>query len=157
MADKMYLRHHVSGMISYIFISSQWKRSNPEGYGSRRSVTVTKQRKLRSLHIICGMRQLVDNIKMHFDLDRILESGHTRNLLHVWMTHDTNQSVLDHMYISDCPDSKLHGANMGPIWGRQDPDGPHVGPMKLAIWVANTMVDLNVTCTCWYINKYLGI
>ena len=24
---------------------------------------------------------------------------------------------------------------MGPIWGRQDPGGPHVGPMNLAIWV----------------------
>ena len=33
------------------------------------------------------------------------------------------------------PDSKVHGANMGPIWGRQDPDGPHVGPMNFAIWV----------------------
>ena len=33
------------------------------------------------------------------------------------------------------PDSKVHGANMGPIWGQQDPDGPHVGPMNLAIWV----------------------
>ena len=32
------------------------------------------------------------------------------------------------------PDSKIHGAIMGPIWGQQDPDGPHVGPMKLAIW-----------------------
>ena len=35
------------------------------------------------------------------------------------------------------PDSKVHGANMGPIWGRQDPDGPHVGPMNLAIWVSD--------------------
>ena len=34
------------------------------------------------------------------------------------------------------PDSKVHGANMGPIWGRQDPGGPHVGPMNIAIWVA---------------------
>ena len=25
---------------------------------------------------------------------------------------------------------------MGPIWGRQDPDGPHVGPMSFAIGVA---------------------
>ena len=25
---------------------------------------------------------------------------------------------------------------MGPIWGRQDPGGPHVGPMNLAIWGA---------------------
>ena len=33
------------------------------------------------------------------------------------------------------PDSKVHGANMGPIWGRQNPGGPHVGPMNLAIWV----------------------
>ena len=32
-------------------------------------------------------------------------------------------------------DSKVHGANMGPIWGRQDPGGPHVGPMNFAIWV----------------------
>ena len=33
------------------------------------------------------------------------------------------------------PDSKVHGANMGPIWGRRDPGGgPHVGPMNFAIW-----------------------
>ena len=33
------------------------------------------------------------------------------------------------------PDSKVHGANMGPLWGWQDPGGPHVGPMNSAIWV----------------------
>ena len=32
------------------------------------------------------------------------------------------------------PDSKVQGANMGPIWGRQDPGGPHVSPMNFAIW-----------------------
>ena len=32
------------------------------------------------------------------------------------------------------PDSKVHGANMGPIWDLQDPGGPHVGPMNFAIW-----------------------
>ena len=31
------------------------------------------------------------------------------------------------------PDSKLHGANMGSIWGQQDPGGPHVGPMNFSI------------------------
>ena len=30
-------------------------------------------------------------------------------------------------------DLELHGANKGPIWGRQYPSGPHVGPMNLAI------------------------
>ena len=34
----------------------------------------------------------------------------------------------------DNPDSKVHGANMGRIWGRQDPDGPHVCPMNFVIW-----------------------
>ena len=34
------------------------------------------------------------------------------------------------------PDSKVHGINIGPIWGRQDPGGPYVGPMNLAIWEA---------------------
>ena len=33
------------------------------------------------------------------------------------------------------PDSKVHGANMEPIWSRQEPDGPHVGPMNFVIWV----------------------
>ena len=32
------------------------------------------------------------------------------------------------------PDSKVHGANMGPIWGRQDPGGPHLGAMYIDIW-----------------------
>ena len=32
------------------------------------------------------------------------------------------------------PDSKIHGANVGPTWGRQDPGGPHVGHMNFAIW-----------------------
>ena len=35
----------------------------------------------------------------------------------------------------DFTDSKVHGANMGPIWGQQDPGGPHVGPMNFATWV----------------------
>ena len=30
-------------------------------------------------------------------------------------------------------DNKVPGANMGPFWGRQDPGGPHVGPLNFAI------------------------
>ena len=40
-----------------------------------------------------------------------------------------------YVVIHTSPDSKVHGANMGPIWGRQDPGWPHVGPMDFAIWV----------------------
>ena len=44
------------------------------------------------------------------------------------------------------PDSKIHGANVGPTWGRQDPGGPHDGHMNLAIWD-----DMTTTCgtTSW--------
>ena len=38
------------------------------------------------------------------------------------------------------PDSKIHKANMGPTWGRQDPGGPHVGHINLAIWLADNRV-----------------
>ena len=31
------------------------------------------------------------------------------------------------------PDSKVRGANMGPIWGQQDPRGPQVGLINFAI------------------------
>ena len=31
------------------------------------------------------------------------------------------------------PDSKVHGANVGPTWVLPAPDGPQVGPMNLAI------------------------
>ena len=31
------------------------------------------------------------------------------------------------------PVKKVHGANMGPTWVLSAPDGPHVGPMDLAI------------------------
>ena len=43
-------------------------------------------------------------------------------MVHIWV-----------QIVRACPDSKVHEANMGPIWGWQDPGGPHVGPMNFAI------------------------
>ena len=40
----------------------------------------------------------------------------------------------DKNHEDNIPNSKVNGANMGPIWGRQDPGGPHVGPKNFAIW-----------------------
>ena len=57
----------------------------------------------------------------------------------VTLTADVAQehqsSVTLNIALKGTPDSKVHGANIGPIWGRQDPGGPHVGPMNFAIWV----------------------
>ena len=55
---------------------------------------------------------------LHYSEEKQIQLG-------LWKRHGTT------LY----PDSKVHGANMGPTWGRQDPGGPHVGHMNLAIWV----------------------
>ena len=56
--------------------------------------------------------------------------------------HDSQLSWMARVMASDVvvllcriPDSKVYGANMGSIWGRQDPGGPRVGPMNLSVWV----------------------
>ena len=50
-----------------------------------------------------------------------------------WLSSLADLFVTRPQWVST-PDSKVHGANMGLIWGRQDPGGPHVGPMNFAIW-----------------------
>ena len=54
-------------------------------------------------------------------------------------------------YIQHILDNKFHGANMGPIWGRQDPGGPHVVPMKLAVWDAHISLQAYHTYTVYHI------
>ena len=44
------------------------------------------------------------------------------------------------------PVSKVHGANMGLIWGRQDPGGPHVGPMNFIIWAHRVLLCTILVC-----------
>ena len=48
------------------------------------------------------------------------------------------------------PDCKVHVANMGPIWGRQDPGGPYVVPRNFAIWDSTEfMCILEELFICW--------
>ena len=63
----------------------------------------------------------------------VLMWDHTNILI-----YDNDIEAIGHMpyqTLSNNPDNKVYGANMGPIWGQQGPGGPHVGPMNLAIWV----------------------
>ena len=59
------------------------------------------------------------------------------------------------------PDSKVHGAHMGPIWGRQDPSGPHVGPMTFAICVTSIWITSNdcgnIHLTYWPLGNLIDI
>ena len=66
-------------------------------------------------------------------IDWIYLSTIPRNFSSVWTaTKHTRPMLL--WAPGSSPDSKVHGANMGSIWGRQDPDGPLVGPMNFSIW-----------------------
>ena len=84
--------------------------------------------------ILDSVDRLVLNIA---ELHRVLEVIGWRE----WVAANASkEGILDfceHYWKVRCryPDSKVHGANMGSIWGRQDPGGPRVGPMNFAIWV----------------------
>ena len=46
---------------------------------------------------------------------------------------------------------RFMGADVGPIWGRQDPGGPHVGRTNFALWdVCFQVLGWTVyMCSCW--------
>ena len=50
-----------------------------------------------------------------------------------WLRRRDGLTVVYRDCLANNPDSKVPGANIGPIWGRQDPGGPYVGPMNLVI------------------------
>ena len=55
------------------------------------------------------------------------------------------------------PDSKVHGAYMGPTWGQQDPGGRHVGPMNLAIRVEKGFLYLTNQANIRVITFYIRV
>ena len=60
----------------------------------------------------------------------------------IWWRHHVF-SLMKWPSLGMIPDSKVHRSKMGPIWGQQDPRGPHVGPMSLAIWDSINPSHLN--------------
>ena len=59
----------------------------------------------------------------------------TNMFMHICLCHFGAHFPHNFTVVHTFPDSKIHGAYMGPTWGQQDPGGPHVGPMNLAIRV----------------------
>ena len=64
------------------------------------------------------------------------------NIIIIDNTHEYNK------YSVNVADSKVHGANMGPTWVLSAPDGPNVGPMNLAIWVASVILNWCPVVSC---------
>ena len=78
-----------------------------------------------------------DDVTMAYDPDRFYSpSGKWPNNVRLEIPIKAYKPV----GVRTIPASEVHGTNMGPIWGRQEPGGPHVGPMNLAIWNGNMLV-----------------
>ena len=79
----------------------------------------------------------------------------------------TREIIFEHGFRrrSDYPDSKAHAANMKPTWVLSAPDGPHVGPMNLAIrmpfWRRKCVCeytqacDWNISEVGWWLSNYI--
>ena len=52
------------------------------------------------------------------------------------------------------PDSKFHEANMGPTWVLSAPDGPHVGPMNIAIRVVTSVRQVDSRALGQFYDRY---
>ena len=82
-----------------------------------------------------------------------------------WWTNSGNinernlRSDLFHRIITRHPDSKVHGANMGPIWVLSAPDGPQVGPTNLAIRanLGDFILFKTIHYIAWYIAALWGL
>ena len=83
---------------------------------------------ITNTHIVAGLTSVLPMLKSHPNNS----DWNDLSVFHVdnsWFFKLTLCSV--HNVV---PGSKVHGANMRSIWGRQDPGGPHFGPMNFTLW-----------------------
>ena len=91
--------------------------------------------------VTCMYRYVILPTLIRLNYVTYCASSHSRLRFHAQTIHHKMCALRD---------STVHGANMGPIWGRQDPDGPHVGPMDFVFWASTVLgfiVSANYTIT----------
>ena len=89
-------------------------------------------------------------IKPDITMGRCVDVEHdTDNDVDVWITGpcEVAAAYVCEKPLSRYPESKVHGANMGPTWGRQDPGWPHE-PCYLGIVILNIHYD-GLKMTSW--------
>ena len=90
----------------------------------------------------------------------IIVINHSNALMKTWPAWRKHVQYLQCRFYLPChginpnsPNSKVHGVSMGPIWGRQDPGGPHIGPMNFALWTHS----VESVCLSDCINEYMYV
>ena len=111
----------------------KWYVKIPEYY----STIVKKKLKVHYLLLLASPSNIVGTVQMGCGLVVSIMFMSCQIFTNMWpwlalLTHSDRANSTIGWKIS--LDSKVHRANMGPTWGRQDPGGPHVGPMNLAVW-----------------------
>ena len=89
---------------------------------------------------------------------RVILDQVTLSLTVAYLVINRTKHTLDSREYISHPDSKVHGANMAPIGCRQEPGGPHVGPVNFAIWAVKTTLNIR----CWakwlfYVGDYIPL
>ena len=102
-------------LVSFRSASNEWNPRGSCGAPAFKQLARTDNK-------ACLIKQLKCNHKSNkaWRPGRVISVTVTRLENHNWKSGTRKKTVLI--------------ANMGPIWGRQDPGGPHVGPMNFAIW-----------------------
>ena len=85
--------------------------------------------------LVCQMGHIWNcdwnRLKLKFVIVLKATSGNSRQSDGIYISL---MNIFSYGYIN-IPDSKVHGANMGPTWVLFAPDGPHVGPINFVIKV----------------------
>ena len=118
---------HKNRVINEAHFSRYWVTS-----ASRGRISISQRRIL----LLYYQELLISNewIYTTFNADLLilnLSPTHYRNTI----KQNFNTRFLRRYLAKDYPDSKVHGAKMGSTWVLSATDGPHVGPMNLAIRV----------------------
>ena len=116
----------------------------PPGMSKQTQPTVTCQ--ILTPHMLNLFREKHIYFCIFYDSHEFLE-------LEMLMCEKQVELMMEFEKVLQLPWKQVPGANMGHIWGRQDPGGPHFGPRKFAVWVVIPCLTHSGWVTHIYLSK----
>ena len=112
---KPFINHHLNTK----WVSCYFHKKNRHGFNTIKLISVIHKPFVDTLFVEKSV-----NMKFTFLNNQLWQNTHTQNA-----STSSSQLIVSHgftgMISIAVPDSNVHGANMGSIWGRQDPCWPH--------------------------------
>ena len=106
------------------------------------------QRRNQSLHCVCKLLILKLQPSVPVGSELTCLCSFSASVLKQRRLMSSSQTAHQSLPV-DYPDNKVHGANMGPIWGRQDPGGPMLAPWtSLSVYLRGGNVNLFYENSC---------